>query len=75
MKLCFSDKSASIESFHMNVTRPNFVLFFTDQQRWDTLGLNGNPQGLTPHLDRLARTGTFFRFFRFSSGKAASHLI
>lgn len=39
----------------------NFVIFFTDQQRWDTLGLNGNPMRLTPNLDRLARQGTFFR--------------
>lgn len=39
----------------------NFIVFFTDQQRWDTLGLNGNPLGLTPNLDRLARAGTFFR--------------
>jgi len=40
---------------------PNVIVFFTDQQRWDTLGLNGNPMGLTPHLDRFARQGTFFR--------------
>ncbi len=39
----------------------NIIVFFTDQQRWDTLGLNGNPLGLTPHFDRLARSGTFFR--------------
>lgn len=39
----------------------NVIIFFTDQQRWDTLGLNGNPMGLTPNLDRLARQGTFFR--------------
>jgi arylsulfatase A-like enzyme len=39
----------------------NFIVFFTDQQRWDTLGVNGNPMGLTPNLDRLAREGTFFR--------------
>jgi len=39
----------------------NFIVFFTDQQRFDTLGLNGNPMGLTPHFDRLARKGTFFR--------------
>lgn len=41
--------------------QPNIIVFFTDQQRWDTLGLNGNPMGLTPHFDRLARQGTFFR--------------
>jgi arylsulfatase A-like enzyme len=44
-----------------NLIQMNFLVFFTDQQRWDTLGLNGNPMGLTPHLDRLARQGTFFR--------------
>lgn len=38
----------------------NIIIFFTDQQRWDTLGLNGNPLGLTPNLDRFARKGTFF---------------
>ncbi len=38
--------------------RPNVVVFFTDQQRWDTTGLHGNPLDLTPNLDRLARAGT-----------------
>ncbi|WP_249417104.1 sulfatase-like hydrolase/transferase [Streptomyces sp. TS71-3] len=37
--------------------RPNVLVFFTDQQRWDTTGLHGNPMGLTPTLDRLAREG------------------
>ena len=37
---------------------PNIVVFFTDQQRWDTMGLHGNPMGLTPKLDRLARQHT-----------------
>jgi arylsulfatase A-like enzyme len=38
----------------------NVVVFFTDQQRWDTTGAHGNPLGLTPHFDRMARTGTHF---------------
>ena len=38
--------------------RPNVIVFFTDQQRWDTTGLHGNPMGLTPNLDRLAREHT-----------------
>ena len=38
--------------------RPNVVVFFTDQQRWDTVGLHGNPLDLTPNLDRMARRGT-----------------
>ena len=37
---------------------PNVVVFFTDQQRWDTTGVHGNPMGLTPNFDRLARRGT-----------------
>ena len=38
--------------------RPNVIVFFTDQQRWDTAGVHGNPLDLTPNFDRLARAGT-----------------
>ncbi|WP_159886183.1 sulfatase-like hydrolase/transferase [Paenibacillus puerhi] len=38
--------------------RPNVIVFFTDQQRWDTTGLHGNPLGLTPNFDRWALEGT-----------------
>jgi arylsulfatase A-like enzyme len=38
----------------------NVLIVFADQQRWDTLGVNGSPMGLTPNLDRLAREGTRF---------------
>lgn len=38
--------------------RPNVVVFFTDQQRWDTTGVHGNPLELTPNFDRMAREGT-----------------
>ena len=37
---------------------PNIIVFFTDQQRWDTTGVHGNPLDLTPNFDRLARAGT-----------------
>ncbi|MBI2191109.1 MAG: sulfatase-like hydrolase/transferase [Planctomycetes bacterium] len=37
---------------------PNVIVFFTDQQRWDTTGVHGNPLDLTPHFDRLALSGT-----------------
>jgi arylsulfatase len=40
---------------------PNVVLITTDQQRYDTLGVTGNPLVRTPHLDRLAARGTLFR--------------
>ena len=38
--------------------KPNVIVFFTDQQRWDTTGVHGNPLGLTPNFDRMARAGT-----------------
>lgn len=38
--------------------RPNVVVFFTDQQRWDCSGLHGNPLDLMPCFDRMAREGT-----------------
>lgn len=42
--------------------RPFSVLiFFTDQQRWDTVGVYGSPMNLTPNLDSLALRGTVFQ--------------
>lgn len=38
--------------------RPNVLVFFTDQQRWDTTGVHGNPLDLTPNFDRMAQQGT-----------------
>ena len=37
--------------------RPNVIVFFTDQQRWDSAGMHGNPLDLTPNLDRMAQRG------------------
>ena len=39
---------------------PNFLIFFTDQQRWDTSKLHGNTEDLTPNYDFMARSGTHF---------------
>ena len=33
------------------MNKPNVIVFLTDQQRWDTMGLHGNPLDLTPNLD------------------------
>ena len=40
--------------------RPNILLFMTDQQRADHLGVAGHPILQTPHLDRLAAQGVLF---------------
>jgi len=49
--------------------KPNFVYVYTDDQRWDALGVVQKEQGekgrfpwlKTPHLDRLANEGVRFR--------------
>lgn len=41
-----------------NSDKPNVIVFFSDQQRWDTVGLHGNPLNLTPNFDMLASEGT-----------------
>lgn len=45
---------------HTARRQPNVIVFFTDQQRWDTTGVHGNPLDLTPNFDRMARRGTHF---------------
>ena len=40
--------------------RPNILVIYTDQQRWDALGANGNNEILTPNLDALAARGANF---------------
>lgn len=40
--------------------RPNVLFITTDQQRFDTLGVTGNPYVRTPNLDALSARGTLF---------------
>ena len=40
--------------------RPNVLIIFTDQQRYDTLGAAGFDYIKTPNLDRLAKMGTVY---------------
>jgi arylsulfatase len=39
---------------------PNIVILMSDEQRWDSLGANGNPAARTPRLDALAEQGAAF---------------
>lgn len=38
-------------------SRPNFLILFTDDQRFDTIRALGNSEIRTPNMDRLARRG------------------
>lgn len=40
--------------------RPNILLYFTDQQRHDTIGAYGQPLDITANLDKLAKEGAIF---------------
>jgi len=40
--------------------RPNVLVVFTDQQRWDTVGAYDSPLDLTPNLDVAADAGTVY---------------
>lgn len=42
------------------MSRPNIVVFFSDQQRYDSLGCNGQALDVTPNLDALAKIGVNF---------------
>ncbi len=41
-------------------SKPNILFFFTDQQRFDTVGCYGQKLNITPHLDRMASEGVRF---------------
>lgn len=40
--------------------KPNILFFFSDQQRWDTIGCYGQTLPVTPCLDQLAHKGVRF---------------
>ncbi|MBI3434737.1 MAG: sulfatase-like hydrolase/transferase [Proteobacteria bacterium] len=48
-------------------TRPNFILFITDQHRADFLGCYGHALLRTPHIDSIARRGVAFDRFYVAS--------
>lgn len=40
--------------------KPNILVYFSDQQRADTIGAYGQPLDITPNLDKLAEEGALF---------------
>src|SRR4051794_11231176 len=43
------------------MTRPNVIVITTDQQRYDSVGINGSVFMHTPNMDRLGREGVVFK--------------
>ena len=40
---------------------PNVIVILVDDLRWDEIGVAGHPYVETPHIDRLATEGAYFR--------------
>ena len=47
--------------------QPSYILFITDQQRYDYLGCNGHPVLQTPNIDAIASTGVSYDRFYVAS--------
>ncbi len=45
------------------LSKPNFIIFFTDDQGYGDLGCYGSPNIATPHIDKLAKEGMRFTSF------------
>ncbi len=44
----------------MSDRKPNVIVLFSDQQRWDTLGCYGQKLPVSPNLDKMAEEGVRF---------------
>jgi len=49
------------------MAQPNFLIFITDQQRFDHVGYAGNKVAKTPHIDSIAARGVAFSRFTVAS--------
>ncbi|NSW57712.1 MAG: sulfatase-like hydrolase/transferase [Armatimonadetes bacterium] len=56
----------------MPTNKPNVLVFFTDDQRFDAARCLGDPQVITPNIDRLAARGTVFTHAHIPSGTSAA---
>ena len=54
---------ATLDAADSSRQKPNVVFILTDDQGWADASFAGHPYVKTPHLDRLAAQGTWFRQF------------
>lgn len=46
----------------MERSKPNIIVFFSDQQRYDTIGCYGQELDITPNIDKMAFQGVRFEY-------------
>lgn len=51
---------ATLTGWSADTKKPNVLILYADDWRYDTLGVAGNPVVKTPHLDQLASAGVRF---------------
>lgn len=56
-------RQESLRAAEPSGKRPNFIIFFTDDQGYNDVGCFGSPFIRTPNFDRMAREGTKFTSF------------
>jgi arylsulfatase A-like enzyme len=59
-RILFSFYAAALFGSALGKEKPNVVVFYADDWRFDTLGCAGNPIVKTPNLDTLAKKGVRF---------------
>ena len=57
LRLCWALALASAALYGQAPTRPNFVVFLSDDMGWEQVGFNGGKEVLTPNIDRIADEG------------------
>lgn len=58
---------ASLDKRKLDKRKPNIIFIMTDDQGYWALGANGNPDIITPNLDKLAAEGARFENFYCAS--------
>ena len=57
LRLCWALALASTTLYSQAQTRPNFVVFLSDDMGWEQVGFNGGKEVPTPSIDRIAEEG------------------
>ncbi len=58
--LIYTFLSLSFFGIAKNNSKPNIIFIFSDDQSYETIGINGQQKVLTPHLDKLTKEGATF---------------